>query len=191
MIERQPLKQLDNVALKGRAQWRLHFLREGRFLVDLLQVRDEFLEGEILFLVRFPAERGQGVGVADDKNLSLIGLRRLHHHLGQPIHRGHRALVGPEGLLPVNDEERIARDGVERLDPAVQQDRQPAELLDCKTAAFVVLEKRRDHVKQRRRHDQPENPSPSRFHRALFLTKPKRCIENCTSRPAATRPQAM
>ena len=42
MIKRQPLKQFDDVALKGRAQLRVYFLRERGLLFEVLQVRDKF-----------------------------------------------------------------------------------------------------------------------------------------------------
>ena len=47
MIKRQPLKKLDDVALKRRAHLRLYLLRELGLLLDLLQMRREVAKGKI------------------------------------------------------------------------------------------------------------------------------------------------
>src|SRR4029453_3589106 len=47
MIKCQPFEQFDNVALEGRAQLRVHFLRKRGLLLELLQVGDEFTKGKI------------------------------------------------------------------------------------------------------------------------------------------------
>ncbi len=113
----------------------------------------------------------------------------LEEHFGQPIHRGERFVFESDGLFAVDDEEGIARHGIERLDPAVQENGEPAEFFNRETVAHIVPEKRRDDVKRGREQDEPEDER-GLFHRA-FLRKPNRCMENCSVSPSATSPQAM
>ena len=95
-----------------------------------------------------------------------------------------------ERLFAVNDEERIARHRVERLDPTVEEHRETAEFLHLESAPPVVPEERRNDVEKRRGHDQPGDVR-ARLHRFCFLTKPNKCIENWATSPSATSPQAM
>ncbi len=100
-------------------------------------------------------------------------------------------MLNAEHLLPVNDEERSARDGIERFDAPIQEHRQPAKLLHLETAAPVVLKKRREDV-NRCRHDRDPNSNRGQLlHPLLFLTNPNRCIENWVTNPSATSPHAM
>ncbi len=63
-------------------------------------------------------------------------------------------MIGAERLLAVNDEERIARDGVKRLDPSIQQDREVAKFLHLETAPGIVLKEWRDGIEERSGHNQ-------------------------------------
>ena len=155
MIKRQALKQLDDIALKRRPQLRVHFLRERGLLLNLLQVRDELAEGKIFARLRAQAECRESFRISNHENLPLICFVLLHQHLGQPIHCGERAVIGAESLLALNDEKRIARDGVERLDSSIQQDGEAAEFLHLETVPGIVLNKRRDGIEERPGHNQP------------------------------------
>ena len=66
-------------------------------------------------------------------------------------------MIGLERLLALNDEERIARDGVERLDPSIQQDREAAKFLHLETAPGIVLKERRDGIEEGPGHNQPNH----------------------------------
>ena len=98
--------------------------------------------------VRAQAERRERFRIANHENLPLIRFVLLHQHFGQPIHRGERAVIGAERLFALNDEKRIARDGVEWLDPSIQQDRKAAEFLHLETAPRIVLKERRDGIER-------------------------------------------
>src|SRR4030095_14724925 len=115
MIKCQSFKQFDNVALEGRAQLRVHFLRQRGLLLELLQVGDEFTKGKIFASLGTQPKRCERFRIANDKNLSQVRFVLLHQYLGQPIDRGEGTVIGGKRLLPVNNEERISRDRVERL----------------------------------------------------------------------------
>ncbi len=167
----------------------VHFVREQRLLFDHLDVWEEFAERKILLRPRGPAERGQRLRIADHEELSHFGVAGLEEDFGQPSHRGERFVLEPQRLFAVDDEEGIARHGIERLDPTVEENGETAEFFDRETVAHIVPKKRRDDVERGREQDEPEDEG-GLFHRA-FLTKPKRCMENCKVSPSATRPQAM
>ena len=134
MIKRKLLVELEDIALEGRTQLGLHTVGEGRLLFDLLQVREELAEGEIfarvrgktkggekrgLLLLRIAPERGAGLRIANDEDPAQVGIAWFHHQFRQPIHRAERTLGRAERLFAMNHEERRARHGIERLDPAV------------------------------------------------------------------------
>src|SRR5574338_1666916 len=83
----QPFKKLNDVALEGRTQLRIHLLCQLRLLLDLLKVRNEFTEGEIFSRVRLPAERSEGFRIADDKDLPVLRDALFHQDLGEPVDR--------------------------------------------------------------------------------------------------------
>ena len=98
---------------------RVHFLRQRGLLLELLQVGDEFTKGKIFAGLGTQPKRCERFRIANDKNLPQVRFVLLHQYLGQPIDRGEGTVIGGKRLFPMNNEERISRDRVERLDPAV------------------------------------------------------------------------
>src|SRR5882724_3894742 len=80
----------------------------------------------------------------------------------------------------------IETDGIERLNPAILERRQSAELADMKFAILLWCKVGND-FRREQRYQQPRQNFGHKSHAALrLLTKPNRCWPNCTISPSAT-----
>ncbi len=126
--------RLEDGAVSGRGNIRFFTLLDavGLFL-DFIRLRLELVEG-IKFLVFRQLEQVEHLAVVYAENFPVVGLLGFHQHFKQPFAGGHGlAVVQRDGLLGADLEERIAGDGIERLEPAVHQHGQFSEFAGLKT----------------------------------------------------------
>ena len=100
--------------------------------IDLLQERRKLGEAKIFPVALLPAEQAEYVRVLHDENRILIGDGSIEQDVGEPLHRTQSlAAFEAQFLFAVNDQERIARNSVQRFDPAADEHRdfaEPAEI---------------------------------------------------------------
>ena len=98
-------------------------------IVDLFQKRRQLGETKIFPVALFPTEEAEHFGILNDEDRILIGDRRVEERVGEPAHGGELFFIRqPHGLFAVNDEERIARNRVERFDATADEHRNFSEL---------------------------------------------------------------
>ena len=182
-----------------------------RLVFDVLVLVGQVVEGEIDQSLLGGAEFAGQIGMLHAENLALIGQFGTGHHFQQPGGGGHGAAggVGQSGSA-ADAEQRIARDRIQRLNPAVEQDGQAAPGGHVKAVGRLG---RRHTGQEPGGKNSGQNPGQPFFHGPLllpasagrrvwagaprrgdgwrfcarFLAKPTRCIRNCTTNPAATR----
>ena len=152
LIEQNIVPQLHDRALERAAHGRLDGVGEPALAIQLGQPRIRgLLEGETFLaraLLRREVAQGQHIGVHDLEHLIGIGHGGPEKHVEQPLGRAERLAVGRgDTLAALQNQQRGAGDGVERLEAAVDQGRQTAE------AGEVVVAFSRDGEK--REKDQP------------------------------------
>jgi len=111
--------------------------------------------------------------MVNEKDPPFIRQLRAHHHFHQPCRSRQFFRMFPElpgflflqghGLRTANLEQRIAGDRIQRLDTAVQQDRQFAELT-CVKAGFRLRSQRDQDLDG---EDCQQNPGQILFHKVL------------------------
>jgi len=133
----------------------------------------------VLFVFLRKFEQRDEFGVIDPEDRPIIGRLGFHHHVGQPFDgRDDFGLFVPAfprfqvgRLLLAQLQERVARERVHRLDPAVEHDRNPAEL---RIGKIRVL-RRPQRADKPRGHDTGQNERQPFFHtRFLRDTNPTR-----------------
>jgi hypothetical protein len=157
--------RLEDGAVSGRGNICFFTLLDavGLFL-DFIRLRLELVEG-IKFLVFRQLEQVEHFVVVYAENFPVVGLLGFHQHFKQPFGGGQGlAVVQRDGLLGADLEQRVAGDGIERLEPSVHQHGQFAKFTGLKTV-LRRLEKTR-HSPSRQSGDQNEwNPF---FHDFFF-----------------------
>src|SRR2546421_3110098 len=129
LIKRESVAQIQDRALKSRALNRFEFVGLIALFLDLFQERRELSEAEIFSLTLFPTEQTEHLVVLNEKNRMLIGAWRIEENIDQPFDRAQCASVfQPQFLFAVNNQERVARNRVERFDSAAYQHRKFSEL---------------------------------------------------------------
>ena len=132
LIQRESVPQIQDRALIGGALDCFELVRLRGLFIDLLQERRKLGEAKIFPVALLPAEQAEDVCVLHDEHRILIGNGSIEQDIGEPLHRTQSlAAFEAQFLFSVNDQERIARDGVQRLDPAPDEHRdfaEPAEI---------------------------------------------------------------
>ena len=114
------------------------FFRLRTLFIDLFQEWRELGEAKIFPVSLFPAEQAEHIGVLHHEYRILIGNGGIKQDIGEPLHcASPLAAFETELLFAMNDQERIARDGVQRFDPASDEHR------DFPKAAEIEIVRRR------------------------------------------------
>ena len=128
LIQRESVPQIQDRALISGALDCFELVRLRGLFIDLLQERRKLGETKIFPVALLPAEQAEHVRVLHDEHRILIGDGSIEQDIGEPLHRAESlATFEPQFLFSVNDQERITRDRVERLDPASDEHRDLAE----------------------------------------------------------------
>ena len=110
----------------------------GGLFIDLFQEWRELGEAKIFPVSLFPAEQAEHIGVLHHEYRILIGNGGIKQDIGEPLHCAEPPTAfETELLFAVNDQERIARDGIQRFDPASDEHR------DFPKAAEIEIVRRR------------------------------------------------
>ena len=129
LIKDQAIAQIEDSIMIGGTLDRLEFVRLLALLVDLLQERRQLAEAEIFPVALFPAKQSQNFCILNDESGILICDGRVKKRVVKPFDGRERLSIGQsQRFFAMNDEQRIARHGVEGFDPSADQDRNPAEL---------------------------------------------------------------
>src|SRR4029077_6555163 len=98
------------------ALYRLELLRFLPLLFDLLQKRRELAKTEILAIALLPSEQAENVRILYHEYRIPVGNRRIEHCIGEPLHgRELTTAFQPHLLLTVNNQQRVAGNGIERF----------------------------------------------------------------------------
>ena len=193
LIKDERVPQIEDRVLIGRALHRLELLGLLPLLIDLFQKGRELGETEIFPIALLPAKEAEHFGVLDNKDRILVGHRSVKEDIGKPLHSANLFPVGePHSLFAANNEQRIARNRIERLDPAADEHRDSPEAGQIEIAACGPgRQPAGGEPEQSKEKDKSRNET---FHASavlLRLENPTRWYPNCTSNPAATTMHAM
>ena len=168
---------------------------------DFTQHRTQFAEGVIAqsgFLDALFAqlELADEFGMVNQKDRAGVGDLRFEEGFEQPIRGSELGRVMPEfpggnffqrHVASAADlEQGVARDGVERLDAAIEQHGQAAKFAGAQFA-IPFGQHDDDDFRGEQRDEKPRQDFVESFHAVLrFEAKRIRCVMNCSIMPAAT-----
>jgi hypothetical protein len=124
--EHQPLAELHDLALEWRTHRRLDLEGEIGLPLELLKAWAKLVEGkpEMLAVGFGEPEERESLGMHNPDALVFVGDFRPVENIEQPLDRlDARAVGAGETLLVLEEQQRGACDGVERLDATVDEDR--------------------------------------------------------------------
>ena len=160
LVQIDGLVELHQLRLEDGAFGGIQGFNAADLLIDFVHRGTELFEG-IIFLVVGQFEQFGDLVVINAENLPVIGGLGFHHHLKQPVGGGERLRLATgrviNGLFGTDLEQRIAGNGIERLEPAVHEDGQLAEVARVKAGFGRLAQAGQDPP--RHHHDQYErNP---------------------------------
>ncbi len=154
------------VGVLALAAFRL--LKLERLGLEGIELVGQIVEGVIEQPLLFRAEHALQIGMLNAENFSLIGQFRLGHGFQQPLRGGDGMAIGQTHSRAAADaKEGVARDGIEGLDAAVEQDRQPAEASQIETVHRLWRLCAREKPQRKQTAHDEGNPL---FHASLLCT---------------------
>ena len=183
--------------LVSAARLRIDLLDAGRLLLQGREGGLELVEGIAFLLTAGESGEAEEIIVVDQENFPRIGQCGLEGEFREPCGgSGRRAFTG-DFLLPVDRQQGVARQRIERLHTPVGDDRQCAEALEIEAVGRTSRSEHvRGDVNKADCGQQPREVFPSKIgHGAGAVLRRAtafwRCIENTHSRPRETIAQEM
>ncbi len=102
--------------------YRFQLFRLCALFIDLFQEGRELDKAEVFPVALFPAKQAENFGVLHEKHRILISGRCAKKNISEPLHRAETlAAFEAQFLFAMNNQQRIARDGIERLHASTDQ----------------------------------------------------------------------
>ncbi len=205
LVEPERVGQFENLLLESCMLSRLDLAGLAGLLVDFGDQRLELAKRVIAqaglrhpFVLQF--EFPEQFRMVNKKDRTGVGDRGPGHHFEEPLGRLQLPGVTPElprrhflerhGASAADLQQRVARYGIEGLDPAIKQHRQPSKFVDM---IFLILlgQHHRDNLRTEQGNEKPRGDLQQAPHATLRLkAKRSRWVVNWANSPALTNTHA-
>ena len=163
LIQAHHLVQLHQLRLEDGAAGGLDFFDAVGLLFQFVHLGPELIEG-IIFLIVRQLEQREDFVVINAENFQVVGRLGFHHRFEQPFHGGQglrfAVRFDDDALFGADLEQGIAGDGIERLEPAVHEDGQFAEVARVKAGLQFLVQRGQNPP----RHHDDQNEGNPLFH---------------------------